>query len=43
MAGSYNCDNEPSGSVKWGEFLEQLRNFKFPKKDSYTMESVIRK
>ena len=25
MAGTCECDNEPSGSIKCGEFLDKLR------------------
>ena len=28
------CGNEPSGSVKCGELLDQLQTSKMPKKDS---------
>jgi hypothetical protein len=34
VAGCYECGNEPSGSIKCGEFLEQLRNCLFLRKDS---------
>ena len=34
MAGTYECGNEPSGSIKCGEFLDQLRNGQLLKKDS---------
>ena len=34
MAGASECGDEPSGSIKCGDFLDQLRTGKFLKKDS---------
>jgi hypothetical protein len=34
VAGSCNCGNEPSGSIKYGEFLDWLKNCLLPMKDS---------
>jgi len=34
MAGTCKCGNEPLGSIKCGEFLEQLKNGQLLKKDS---------
>ena len=33
MAGTCECGNEPSGSIKCGEFLDYLRNGQLLKKD----------
>jgi hypothetical protein len=29
VVGSCECDNEPSGSIKYGKFLEELRTIRF--------------
>jgi hypothetical protein len=34
VAGAFECGNEPSGSIKWGEFLDWLNNCWLFKKDS---------
>ena len=34
VADACECDNEPSGSVKCGEFLDSLQTSQFLKKDS---------
>jgi hypothetical protein len=34
MAGSCECGNETPGSIKFGEFLDQLRNCQLLKKAS---------
>ena len=34
VAGACECGNEPSGSVKCGEFLDQLQTSQLLKKDS---------
>ena len=34
MAGTCECANEPSGSIKCGEFLDYLRTEELLKKDS---------
>ena len=34
VAGTFECDNEPSGSVKCGAFLDSLQTSQAPKKDS---------
>jgi hypothetical protein len=34
VAGTCECGNEPSGSIKCGEFLDQLRTGWLLKKDS---------
>jgi len=34
VAGTYKRGNEPSGSIKCGEFLDYLRTVKLLKKDS---------
>jgi len=34
VAGTCECRNEPSGSIKCGEFLEKLRTGEILKKDS---------
>ena len=34
VADAFECGNEPSGSVKCGEFLDQLQNSQLLKKDS---------
>ena len=34
VADTCECSNEPSGSIKCGEFLDQLRTGQFLKKDS---------
>jgi hypothetical protein len=34
VAGSCEHDNEPSGSMKGGDFLDYLRNYQHLKKDS---------
>ena len=34
VADACECDNEPSGSVKCGEFLDQLHTSQLLKKDS---------
>ena len=34
MAGTRECGNEPSGSIKCGEFLDYLRTGQLLKKDS---------
>ena len=34
MADTCECGNEPSGSVKYGEFLDQLQTSQLLKKDS---------
>jgi hypothetical protein len=34
VAGTCECGNEPSGSIKCGEFLDWLRNGQLLKKDS---------
>ena len=33
MVGTFECSNEPSGSIKCGEFLDQLRTGQLLKKD----------
>ena len=42
MAGSCDCGNEPSGSIKCGEFLDLLRTGWLLKKDSapWSMEYI---
>ena len=34
VAGTYECGNEPSGSIKCGDFLDQLRTGQLVKKNS---------
>ena len=34
MAGACECSNEPSGSIKCGEFLDQLTTGQLREKDS---------
>ena len=34
MAGTYECGNEPSGSIKCGEFLDYIKTGYLLKKDS---------
>jgi hypothetical protein len=34
VAGSFKCGNELVGSIKWGEFLDYLKNGELLKKDS---------
>jgi len=34
MVGCCECGNELSGSIKWGEFVNSLRNCSLLKKDS---------
>jgi hypothetical protein len=34
VAGTCECGNDPSGSIKCGEFLEQLQTGELLKKDS---------
>ena len=34
MAGTYESSNEPSGSIKCGEFLDWLKTGRLLKKDS---------
>ena len=36
VADACECGNEPSGSVKYGEFLDQLQTSQLLKKDSAT-------
>ena len=38
MADAFECGNEPSGSVKFGEFHDYLQTSQLLKKDSCTME-----
>jgi hypothetical protein len=33
MAGCYDSGDEPSGSIKCGEFFDKLRTFKLLRKD----------
>ena len=33
VAGTWECGNESSGSIKWGEFLDQLKTGWLLKKD----------
>ena len=33
VAGACECGNEPSGSIKWGEFLDQLKTGQLLEKD----------
>ena len=33
MAGACECGNEPPGSIKYEEFLDELRNCQLLKKD----------
>jgi len=35
VTGSFQHSNEPSGSIKGGEFLDQLSNCQLLKKDCY--------
>ena len=34
VAGTCECGSEHSGSIKYGEFLDQLQTGQLPKKDS---------
>ena len=43
VAGGYECGNEPSGSVKCGEFLDQLQTSQLLKKDSAPWRKYVNK
>ena len=43
VAGTFECGNEPSGSVKCGEFLDQLRTASLNKKDSAVWSKYVSK
>ena len=43
MAGSCECGNEPSGSIKCGEFLNWLRTGYLLKKDSVSWILLVSK
>jgi hypothetical protein len=40
VAGSCEHGNETSGSIRSGEFLDQLGDYKLVRKDSCSMETV---
>ena len=40
MAGTCDCGNEPSGSIKCGEFVDWLRNCVAPEDVLCSMEAV---
>jgi hypothetical protein len=40
LAGAFECDNEPSGSIKCGKFLDALWACYFLRKDSATWSSL---
>ena len=41
MAGCCECGNEPLGYVKFGEFLDQVRNCKLVRKDSSSWSQSV--
>ena len=41
MAGTCDCGNEHSGSIKCGEFLDQLRTGQLLKKDSASWSNML--
>ena len=43
VAGTCECGNEPSGSIKCGEFLDQLRIGQFLKKNSTPWSEEVSK
>ena len=43
VAGTCECGNEPSGSIKCGEFIDQLRTAYLLKKDSAPWSKYVMK
>ena len=43
VAGTCECGNEPSASIKYGEFLDWLRTGKLLKKDSAPWSEAVSK
>ena len=41
MAGAYECDNEPSGCIKCGEFIDWLKTVWLLKKESAPWDKKV--